>query len=81
MSHSAVISGNDPLALRLDELDFSDLGDSYDDMKIRAKDKSFNFPTSTTAINKKLQGHTDPLPHLMFSCSIKKKASLQRPRG
>jgi len=40
----AVISGNDPLALRLDELDFSDLGDSYDDMKIRAKDKNFNFP-------------------------------------
>jgi len=40
----AVISGNDPLALRLDELDFSDLGDSYDDMKIRAKDKHFNFP-------------------------------------
>src|SRR6185369_15727174 len=40
----AVISGNDPLALRLDELDFSDLGDSYEDMKIRAKDKSFNFP-------------------------------------
>lgn len=39
-----VINPNDPKALRLDELDFSDLGDSFEDMKIRAKDKSFNFP-------------------------------------
>ena len=38
------ICANDPAALRLDELDFSDLSDSLDDMKIRAKDKSFNFP-------------------------------------
>jgi peroxiredoxin len=38
------IMPNDPLALRLDELDFSDLGDSFDDMKTRAKDKQFNFP-------------------------------------
>ena len=38
------ICANDPNALRLDELDFSDLSDSLDDMKIRAKDKSFNFP-------------------------------------
>ncbi|MEO8764397.1 MAG: redoxin domain-containing protein [Ginsengibacter sp.] len=38
------IMPNDPKALRLDELDFSDLGDSYDDMKTRAKDKHFNFP-------------------------------------
>jgi peroxiredoxin len=38
------ICSNDPQALRLDELDFSDLSDSLDDMKIRAKDKSFNFP-------------------------------------
>ncbi|MBS1597392.1 MAG: redoxin domain-containing protein [Bacteroidetes bacterium] len=39
-----VINPNDPKALRLDELDFSDLGDSFEDMKTRAKDKSFNFP-------------------------------------
>ena len=38
------IMPNDPKALRLDELDFSDLGDSFDDMKIRAKDKAYNFP-------------------------------------
>jgi len=35
---------NDPLALRPDELGFSDIGDSYDEMKIRAKERGFNFP-------------------------------------
>lgn len=38
------IMPNDPTCLRLDELDFSDLGDSYEEMKIRAKEKKFNFP-------------------------------------
>ena len=38
------ISPNDPEAVRLDELGYSDLGDSLDDMKIRAKDKGFEFP-------------------------------------
>jgi len=38
------VSPNDPGAVRLDELGFSDLGDSLEDMRIRAKDKAFNFP-------------------------------------
>ncbi len=38
------ISPNSPLGLRIDELGWSDVGDSFDDMKIRAKDKGFNFP-------------------------------------
>ncbi len=38
------IMPNDPACLRLDELDFSDLGDSFEEMKIRAKEKKFNFP-------------------------------------
>jgi AhpC/TSA family len=38
------IMPNDPKSLRLDELDFSDLGDSFEEMKIRAKEKKFNFP-------------------------------------
>lgn len=38
------ISPNDPKSLRLDELGYTDLGDSFEDMKIRAKDKAFNFP-------------------------------------
>src|ERR1700721_2957455 len=38
------IMPNDPKSLRLDEMDFSDLGDSFEDMKIRAREKRFNFP-------------------------------------
>ncbi len=38
------ISPNDPKAVRLDELGYSDLGDSLEEMKIRAKDKGFTFP-------------------------------------
>src|SRR5215831_6932333 len=40
----AAINPNDPLAVRLDELGYTDLGDSFDDMKIRAKDRKFPFP-------------------------------------
>jgi thiol-disulfide isomerase/thioredoxin len=38
------ISPNDPLAVRLDELGYSDLGDSFEEMKIRAEERKFNFP-------------------------------------
>jgi thiol-disulfide isomerase/thioredoxin len=38
------ISPNDPLAVRLDELGYSDLSDSFDEMKIRARDAGFTFP-------------------------------------
>ena len=38
------ISPNDPKSVRLDELGYSDLGDSFEDMKVRAKDAAFNFP-------------------------------------
>ena len=38
------ISPNDPLAVRLDELGYTDLGDSLADMKLRAQDRGFEFP-------------------------------------
>src|SRR5262249_32879283 len=38
------ISPNDPLAVRLDELGYTDLGDSLEDMKLRAKAKGVRFP-------------------------------------
>ena len=38
------ISPNDPKALRLDELGYTDLGDELEDMKMRAEYKGFNFP-------------------------------------
>ena len=39
-----VIQPNSPKALRLDEMGYTDLGDSLDDMKERAKHRAFNFP-------------------------------------
>lgn len=38
------ISPNDAEAVRLDELGYSDLGDSLEDMKVRAKEAGFQFP-------------------------------------
>src|SRR5262249_36295530 len=38
------ISPNDPKAVRLDELGYTELSDSLEEMKIRAKDKGFKFP-------------------------------------
>ena len=38
------INPNNPASLRLDELGYSDVGDSFEDMKIRAKQRHFNFP-------------------------------------
>ncbi|MBN1816339.1 MAG: redoxin domain-containing protein [Sedimentisphaerales bacterium] len=40
----AAISPNDPKAVRLDELGYTDIGDSFRDMVIRARQKNFNFP-------------------------------------
>jgi peroxiredoxin len=38
------ISPNDPLAIRLDELGYTDMSDTFEEMKIRAADKGYNFP-------------------------------------
>ena len=38
------ISPNDPKAIRLDELGYTDLSDTLDEMKIRAKERGFTFP-------------------------------------
>jgi len=38
------VSPNDPLAVRLDELGYTDLADSLADMKLRAKAQGFEFP-------------------------------------
>jgi thiol-disulfide isomerase/thioredoxin len=39
-----LVSPNDPLALRLDEQGYSDLGDSLEDMKLRASDRGWTMP-------------------------------------
>jgi peroxiredoxin len=39
-----LVSPNDPLALRLDEQSYTDLGDTLEEMKQRAKDRGWTFP-------------------------------------
>jgi peroxiredoxin len=39
-----VIQPNDPQAVRLDERGYTDLGDTFDEMKLRAEHRQFNFP-------------------------------------
>ena len=60
------ISPNDPEAVRLDELGYSDLGDSLEDMKVRAKDKAFNFPYLYDGENQKVSRAYGPAatPHV-----------------
>ena len=72
------ISPNDPQALRLDELGFSDLGDSFEDMKIRAKDHGFNFPYLYDGETKKFRGPTARSPRRMCSCSTASGSSASR---
>ena len=48
------ISPNDPLAVRLDELGYSDLGDTLEDMKVRAKQAKFKFPYLYDGENQKV---------------------------
>lgn len=38
------IMPNDPKSVRLDELGWTDLGDSFEEMKLRAQEQRFNFP-------------------------------------
>ncbi|WP_373396149.1 redoxin domain-containing protein [Algoriphagus halophilus] len=38
------ISTNSPIAILPEELGYTDLSDTYEEMKIRAKDKGYNFP-------------------------------------
>lgn len=39
-----VVSPNDPESVSLDELGYSDMGDTFEEMKVRAKEKGYNFP-------------------------------------
>ncbi|MBC8216909.1 MAG: redoxin domain-containing protein, partial [Planctomycetes bacterium] len=62
------ISSNDPKAVRLDELGYSDLGDSLEDMKIRAKRMKFNFPYLYDGATQKVSRAYGPVatPHVFI---------------
>jgi peroxiredoxin len=60
------ISPNDPEAVRLDELGYSDMGDSFEDMKIRARHRGFEFPYLYDGENQKVSRAYGPVatPHV-----------------
>ncbi len=60
------ISPNDPTAVRLDEMGYTDVGDSFEDMKLRAKDKEFDFPYLYDGENQKVALAYGPVatPHV-----------------
>lgn len=62
------ISPNDPLAVRLDELGYSDMGDTFTDMKIRAMNKEFNFPYLYDGDNQQVSMKYGPVatPHVFI---------------
>jgi len=62
------ISPNDPKALRLDELGYTAVNDSLDDMKIRAKNEAFNFPYLYDGDEQKVSLAYDPkaTPHVFI---------------
>ncbi len=62
------ISANDPRAVRLDELGYSDMNDSFEDMKIRAKDMGYNFPYLYDGDNQKVSLAYGPArtPHVFI---------------
>jgi peroxiredoxin len=60
------ISPNDPQAVRLDELGFTDVDDSLASMKFRAKDHAFNFPYLYDGAEQKVSRAYGPVatPHV-----------------
>jgi peroxiredoxin len=58
------ISPNDPQAVRLDELGYTDLSDSFEDMKTRAQERHFAFPYlydgETEAVSRKYGPQATP---------------------
>ncbi len=62
------ISPNDPEAVRLDELGYTDLSDSFEEMKIRAEHKNFNFPYLYDGENQKVSKKYGPVatPHVFI---------------
>jgi len=62
------IDPNNPAAIRLDELGYTDLSDSFAEMKIRAEYRQFNFPYLYDGENQKVSRAYGPAatPHLFI---------------
>ncbi len=64
----AVVSPNDPKAVALDELGYSDMGDSFEEMKIRYQEKKYNFPYLYDGETEKMSRAYGPVatPHVFI---------------
>jgi thiol-disulfide isomerase/thioredoxin len=64
----AVIQPNNAEAVRLDEMGYTDLGDSLEDMKIRANHRNFNFPFLYDGENQEVSRQYGPVatPHVFI---------------
>lgn len=62
------IAANDPQALSLSELVYSDLGDSFPELKIRAQERGFNFPYLYDGDSQKVSRAYGPVstPHVFI---------------
>jgi len=62
------IMPNDPTSIRLDELGYTDMGDSFEEMKLRAKEKHFNFPYLYDGANEEVSKKYGPIatPHVFI---------------
>ena len=62
------ISPNDPLALRLDELGYTDVSDGFEDMKLRAREQGFDFPYLYDGDRQEVSRRYGPVatPHLFI---------------
>jgi thiol-disulfide isomerase/thioredoxin len=68
------IMPNDPKSVRLDELGYTDLGDSFEEMKIRAKDAGYNFPYLYDGENERVSRAYGPVatPHVFIFDAARK---------
>lgn len=62
------IMPNDPGSINLDELGYTDMGDSFEEMNIRAKEKKFNFPYLYDGADEKVSLAYGPVatPHVFI---------------
>jgi thiol-disulfide isomerase/thioredoxin len=70
----AVIQPNNAKALRLDEMGYTDLGDSVEDMKTRAEHRQFNFPFLYDGETQEVSKQYGPVatPHIFIFDSDRK---------
>lgn len=68
------IEPNSPVAVRLDEMGYTDVGDSFEDMKVRAEYRHFSFPYLYDGENQKVSEAYGPAatPHLFIFDSGRK---------